>query len=129
MAKRMTRRRFLQASAAAGAVGFWPGRLSGDDKKPAANEKFQLACIGTTGMAKGDWTSLVAGGAEVASYSDVDERLIGDIQGVPQAKFHVDFRKLIEQKGGRRDGIDAGPHSRPATLAALWSAARLRQKR
>lgn len=121
MSRRITRRRFLQTSAAAGAIGFWTGRLSGDEKKTAANDKFQLAAIGTTGMAKSDWTSLVAGGAEVVAYSDVDERLIGDIQkAFPKARFHVDYRKLIEQKGVDGVMVSTPDHIHaPATLTAL----------
>jgi predicted dehydrogenase len=122
MARRLTRRRFLQTSAAAGVVSFWPGGIrAADDKKPAASERLQIAVIGTTGQGQSDWSALVSGGAEVAAYSDVDERKIGAIQSkFPKANFFVDYRKMLEQKG--LDGILVATPDHvhaPATLAAL----------
>jgi predicted dehydrogenase len=111
----------LQSTAAAGAIGFWSGRTTADDKKPTANERLHLGVVGVTNQGEHDWTSLVAGGAEVVAYADVDERLIGKIkERFPNAAYHVDFRKMFDAKG-----LDAVLVATPdhihvhATLAAL----------
>jgi predicted dehydrogenase len=86
MSNRLSRRRFLQASAVAGAFGFWPGGARADDdkpsadkkptadKKPSANEKLHVGVIGIAGQGAYDLNEVYnSGGAEIVALCDVIE--------------------------------------------------------
>jgi predicted dehydrogenase len=121
MSKRLTRRRFLQTSAALGAAGFWSGRLSGDDKKDSPNERLHVGIIGVTNQGEYNTNQVVQAGAAVVALCDVDERRVGKArERFPHATFHVDWRKLLDQKGLDAVVIATPDHIHaPATVAAL----------
>jgi predicted dehydrogenase len=97
---RVTRRRFLKASAALGAVPLL-GRLALPDEKPAAaEEKLRVGVIGVSGQGDYDMSEAAAGGAEIVALCDVDQkRAEAARKRFPQAAFYTDFRRLLEQKG------------------------------
>src|SRR6185312_3471564 len=68
-----------------------------------------------------DWTNIVAAGAEIVAWCDVDERRTGKArERFPHAKFYPDFRRLIDQKGIDAVLVATPDHTHaPATLAAL----------
>src|SRR5262249_43599067 len=111
---------FLQASAA-GAAGYWSSRLSAADKKPSANDRLHVGVIGVAGRGEYDWTNVEKAGAAIVAFCDVDEKRTGKIRDrFPAAKFYVDFRKLLEQKGLDAVVIATPDHTHaPATMAAL----------
>lgn len=121
MANRLSRRRFLQTAAAAGAVGFYPGLLRADDKKVSANEKVNVGIIGVAGQGEYDMNQTAAAGANIVALCDVDEKRSGKArERFPQAKYYPDFRKLIEQKGIDAVVIATPDHTHAnATAAAL----------
>jgi len=98
---RFSRRRFLQTSAAASAAGFLDlPSLCGDSRKPPANERLALGVIGVAGQGAYNIDEVAKAGAEIVALCDVDENRAGAARTrFPKATFHVDFRKLIEQKG------------------------------
>jgi predicted dehydrogenase len=120
MSLRRNRRQFLGASAAAVAGYFaWP--LFAEDKKSAANERLNVGVIGVSNQGEYDWKNVVAAGAEVVAFADVDDTKTGTIRDrFPKAKAFVDFRKMLDEKG-----LDAAVVATPdhvhafATLAAL----------
>jgi predicted dehydrogenase len=96
-----SRRRFLQTSAAVTAAGCLNlPSLCGDTRKPSANERLALGVIGVAGQGAYNIDEVVKGGAEIVALCDVDENRAGAARTrFPKATFHVDFRKLIDQKG------------------------------
>jgi len=122
MANRLSRRRFLQVAAAAGATGFYPGLLRADDKKLSANEKVNVGIIGVAGQGEYDMNQTAGAGANIVALCDVDEKRSGKArERFPQAKYYPDFRKLIEQKG-----IDAVVIATPDHTHAIATAAALK---
>jgi predicted dehydrogenase len=117
MPNRLSRRRFLQSAALAGAAGL---SLAADKKLPAS-ERLAVGVIGVAGQGEHDWTNIVAGGAEVVAWCDVDEKRTGKARAAfPDAKFYADFRRLLDQKGLDAVLVATPDHTHaPATLAAL----------
>src|SRR5437016_14406009 len=139
MSKPFSRRGFLQATAVAGAFGFWPGGARADDKKQSAKGKLHVGVIGMAGKGAYDLNEVYnSGGAEIVALCDVIEgpmgaglennpRLRERVEQVaktrerfPQAKFYTDFRKLLEQPGLDAAVIATPDHTHAvATMAAL----------
>src|SRR5260370_35452368 len=73
-------RRFLQASAVAGAFGFWPGPPRADDKKKqSANDKLHVGVIGIAGQGAYDLNEVhKSGGAGNGAFWDFIEGPSGD---------------------------------------------------
>src|SRR5689334_10293282 len=100
MIHRVNRRRFLQTTAAAGAFGFWSGRLLADDPKPSANERLHVAVIGIAGQGDYDLGETAKTGTAIVGLCDVDEnRAAGARRAHPKAKFFTDFREVFDLKG------------------------------
>src|SRR5262245_43496960 len=137
-----SRRRFLQASAVAGAFGFWPGSSKADDKKkPSANDKLHVGVIGIAGQGAYDLNEVYAsGGAEIVALCDVIDRPNGaGLDSNPRlrargaqvaktrerfrhAKFYTDYRRLLEQPGLDATVVATPDHTHAvATMAALKS--------
>ena len=119
MPHRLTRRRFLQATAAA---GFWLGAARADDKKPGANDRLHIGVVGTYNRAAENWKELAnAGGCEIVALCDVDENLAGGARmKFPKAAFFTDYRKMIDAKGLDAVLVATPDHHHAfATLAAL----------
>jgi predicted dehydrogenase len=140
MSNRLSRRRFLQASAVAGAFGFCPDSLHADDKKKqSANEKLQVGVIGIAGQGAYDLNEVYkSGGAEIVALCDViegpngvgldtnprlrerGEQVAKTRERFPNAKFYTDFRKLLEQPGLEAVVVATPDHTHAvATMAAL----------
>src|SRR5262245_52700536 len=101
MPQRLSRRRFLQTTAA-GAIGFWAASSPAAGRKVSANEKLNLGVIGVAGRGASNLGGV--SGEAIVALCDVDEgRAAQARQRFPQAQFHADFRRLIDQKG--LDGV------------------------
>src|SRR5277367_3565835 len=118
-ARRISRRRFLHASAA-GAMALNTLRLYAADKQEPASERLRVGIIGVAGQGEYDMSN-VAAHAEIAALCDVDEKRAAKArERFPKASFHADFRKLIDQKGLDAVVVATPDHIHaPATLAAL----------
>jgi predicted dehydrogenase len=121
MAQRLDRRRFLRTAAAGGAIGFFSGRLSGDERRPSANDRLHVGVIGVTGRGGEDLNAVANTSARIVALCDVDEEHAGEVRSrFPDAAFHVDFRRLIDQKGLDAVVVGIPDHTHVfATLAAL----------
>jgi predicted dehydrogenase len=121
MHQHVNRRRFLQTSAAAGAMTFWTGRLPADEKKISANERVQVGIIGVAGQGEYDMNEVAKAGAAIVALCDVDEKRTGKArEGFPEAKYYPDFRNLLDQKGLDAVVIATPDHTHAvATVAAL----------
>jgi predicted dehydrogenase len=103
MSKRISRRRFLAASAGTGALlTSIPFVWSETTDKPttSAAEKLNIACIGVDGRGAnnvkvfGDMSDV-----NLVALCDVDSDKLGNrAKEYPKAKTYADFRKMLEQK-------------------------------
>jgi predicted dehydrogenase len=121
MSRRLSRRRFLQSTALAGAASLSAPLLLAANNKTPASERLAVGVIGVAGQGEYDWTNIVEGGAEIVAWCDVDERRTGKArERFPHAKFYPDFRHLLDQKGIDAVLVATPDHTHaPATLAAL----------
>jgi predicted dehydrogenase len=121
MFNRLTRRKFLETAGAVGAIGFWSGRLTGDEKPVPANERLHVGVIGVRGQGTHDLNGVAGGGAIIVALCDVDEEVLGKAHELqPKAQVYTDFRRLLDQKG--LDGVVVGTPDHwhaPITLRAL----------
>jgi predicted dehydrogenase len=115
MSHRVTRRRFLQESAALAAGLGLTGALAADVKKAPPSETVNVGVIGVAGRGGENLHGVVAAGANIVALCDVDtERAAAARSAHPQAKFYQDFRRLLEQKD-----IDAVVVSTPDHMHAI----------
>jgi predicted dehydrogenase len=123
MPHRFTRRRFLQAAAAAGAGSFWSGLLFAGPKKAPASERLAVGVIGIAGQGTYNLDNVASAGAEIVALCDVHESRpeVGKVRArYPKAAFFTDFRKLIDQKGLDAVVVATPDHTHAvATAAAL----------
>jgi predicted dehydrogenase len=121
MPHRISRRRFLQTSAALGVAGWGSGLLQAAGKKLPPSERLQVGVIGTAGQGDYDMSNVAAAGATIAALCDVDERRAASARKrFPKAKFYTDFRKMIGAKGLDAVVVATPDHTHAvATLAAL----------
>lgn len=96
---RPTRRGFLKSTALAASTALWgaPAIL----KAAAPNERLNVAFIGVGGRGGGNLRTITSQqhvGVNVVALCDVNEQNLGRAAELfPQARTHVDFRKLYEQ--------------------------------
>jgi predicted dehydrogenase len=122
MSSRWTRRRFLQSTAAASAAGLATNVLPAADKQVPPSERLRVGMIGTTNQAGYNLNEVVKAGVEIVALCDVDERRAGPVrERFPKAKFHVDWRRVIDQRG-----LDAVVVATPDHIHALATLAALR---
>ena len=125
MTSHLTRRRFLTRTAAT-AAGLWIGapQILRAQTGLSANDRLNIGFIGTAGQA-GFSIGNLKGIANVAALCDVDEtKLAKAKEQFPEAKTHVDFRRLVDEKG-----LDAIVVATPDHTHAVASVAVLRSGR
>jgi predicted dehydrogenase len=114
---KLTRRQFLGAGAAtaAGAV-LWKGLVLAGEAK-GANEKLQVGSVGVSGRGEADLNETAEAGARIVALCDVNEkRAAGARKRFPDAKFFVDFRRMLDEKG--IDAVTVGtPDHTHATIS------------
>jgi predicted dehydrogenase len=96
MSSQITRRRFLQTSAAFAVAA----PLAADEKKSSANERLNLGVIGVGGQ--GGFSLDNIAHENVVALCDVDSErreVAAARKANPKAKFYQDFRRLLDQKG------------------------------
>jgi predicted dehydrogenase len=95
--------------------------LLADGKKPSASERLQVGVIGVAGQGDYDMSNVAGAGADIAALCDVDEnRAVGPRKRFPKAKYYVDFRRLLDQKGLDAVVVATPDHSHAIpTLMAL----------
>jgi predicted dehydrogenase len=119
----LSRRRFLQHSSAATAgllaSGVWSSR--GVAQSTSANEKLNIACIGTANRALADINGVTS--QSIVALCDVDSRFL-EVQAkrFPSAKTYSDYREMFEANAGYVDAVVIGVtdhHHAPATIRAI----------
>jgi predicted dehydrogenase len=121
--RRVSNRRQVLKSLSAGGVGLAAGVFTGTSPRTslAANDKLQIACIGTANRATANIDG-VAGQAIVA-VCDIDDTYLANAKKrFPDARGYVDYRELIEQEAGKVDAVvvsTADHNHAPASIRAI----------
>jgi predicted dehydrogenase len=106
----MTRKHFLQLSAAAGACSLLPGCATA--KRPrriSPNEKLNHACIGVAGMMGGNDLKNFQSHprCQIVAICDVDSTHLEKAAAlVPNARRYADWREMLAQEGDRIDSVN-----------------------
>ena len=112
----ISRRHFL---ATAATVSVLPRRIFGQDGKPGANGKLNIAGVGIGGMGKGNLNQVANLGHNIAALCDVDKGYAkATINQYPNAKFYADFREMLAQEKDIDGVVIATPDHTHAVVAA-----------
>jgi predicted dehydrogenase len=115
----LTRRGFLGAAGAAGALLVVPRGVLGGAAGPAPSDKINIAGIGVGGQGGGD-TRNVANGNNIVALADVDEKKAGKIFGeFAGARKFKDFRKMFDEMGNGIDAVVIGTPDHTHAVAAM----------
>ncbi len=118
----VSRRRFLKYTAAGAAMlstGVW------SDSAPAAsrsaNQKLNIACIGTANRAAADIDELKQ--ESIVALVDVDKSYLDRAAvNFPTARTYADYREMLAKEAGKIDAVMVGTpdhHHAPATIRAI----------
>lgn len=124
-ASSLSRRNFLQASAAAASAGLAaPFVLRSSLRAASPNGKLQHACIGVDGMGWSDLQNFQQHPrVEIVALCDVDaQRLERAAARLPGARLYADWRELLDKEGDRIDSVNVSvpDHSHfPIAMAAI----------
>src|SRR5438105_2346828 len=120
MARRLTRRKFIQASALAG-VGFYAAGGISSGAVRDANSELNIACIGVGG--KGDSDSSQAGKlGKIVAICDIDEKhLDKKAEKFSTAKKYFDFRKMLDEMGKEIDAVVVSTPDHTHAVAAMMA--------
>ena len=121
--RRVSSRRQVLKSLSAGSAGLVAGVFTGTAARPslAANDKLQIACIGTANRATENING-VAGQAIVAVCDIDDTYLDAAKKRFPDARGYADYRELIEKETGKVDAVvvsTADHNHAPASIRAI----------
>ncbi len=119
---RSTRRRFLQQTSASAAIlsaGVWTGVSKAESK--SANEKLNIACIGTANRAAADIQGVQS--ENIVALVDVDKNYLDRAAArFKQARTYADYREMLAKEAGKIDAVVIGTtdhHHAPATIRAI----------
>lgn len=117
MSSQLSRRQFLQASAAAGAGLVVAPHALAQSKSP--NEKLNVAMVGTANQARFSIDNVK--GENIVAVCDIDDNYLAQaVKDFPKAVPYNDFRKMLERKDIDAVVVAVPDHIHaPATLAAL----------
>jgi predicted dehydrogenase len=100
----LSRRRLLAGSAAAAALTIIPRHVLGAPGQPSANNKLNIAGVGTGGMGSGDVRRVPS--ENIVAICDVDARNAANAaKPFPNAKLYSDFRKMLDEMGNQIDAV------------------------
>ena len=99
MWQRATRRQFLKSTAAVAGTLASARLLRGVPIGHSANERVNVAQIGSTGKGRDDLEGVTRAGGNIVALCDVDERHTAQAAtSFPKARRHTDFRRMIESQ-------------------------------
>lgn len=105
----INRRSFIKSTAAAiGTPLFIPNSVSGDGKKPGANDRLNIAWVGIGSMGWRDLRSC-ANGNNIVALADVDPKSHArSLKYFKNAKTFKDFRVMLEEMDDKIDAVGIG---------------------
>ncbi|MBX7258304.1 MAG: Gfo/Idh/MocA family oxidoreductase [Candidatus Hydrogenedentes bacterium] len=103
--KKITRRQFVAATAAAGVFSIVPRRVLAASGETAPSDKLNLGCVGVGGMQGASDVRNVAS-ENIYALCDVDENFLKKAaEAFPQAKLYRDFREMLDKEHKNLNGI------------------------
>lgn len=118
----LNRRDFVKTTSTTAALlstGVWSGTAHAASN--AANEKLNIACIGTANRAAADIDGVK--GENIVAICDIDERYLDRAQQqFKDARSYVDYRELIATEGDKIDAVVVGTADHqhaPASIRAI----------
>jgi predicted dehydrogenase len=122
MPQHLTRRRFLQQSAALAATAAVTGTLPADETKVPPSERVNVGVIGVAGQGAYNLGQVAKAGANIVALCDVHvSRADAARKQFPDAKFYQDFRRVIDH-----NDIDALVVATPDHMHAIPAVAAMR---
>ncbi|HIJ51866.1 MAG TPA: Gfo/Idh/MocA family oxidoreductase [Planctomycetes bacterium] len=95
--QRISRRRFLAATATTAAVTIVPGHVLGGPRNTPPSAKLNIAGIGIGGMGKSNLRQLES--ENIVALCDVDHNYAAQtFKRYPKAKVYTDFRKMLDKQ-------------------------------
>lgn len=101
----LTRRTFIRTSTAATGLAFLPAVSW--SQVLGANERVNVAAIGTGGMGQTDLASVAShGDTAIVALCDVDRRMLdSSAKRYPEAVSYTDYREMMDKMGDRIDAV------------------------
>jgi predicted dehydrogenase len=94
---RLTRRRFLQTSAALAASAAFTDPLPAAPRRLPPSERIRIGVVGLAGQGPANWKPCQ--NEEIVALCDVDLNRAGEARkAFPKAHFYQDYRRLLDQK-------------------------------
>lgn len=121
MARRTSRRTFLQQTAATASIGYWLAGGVQAAESTSPNEKIRMASIGVNG--KGSSDSKDAGDSgEMVAICDVDEKSLGKAgEKWPAAQKFFDFREMLDKMHDKIDAVTVSTPDHCHAAAAIMA--------
>jgi predicted dehydrogenase len=119
---RLSRRKFLQVSAAAGLVSVPRAARSAEKKVgPSPSERLNVAVVGVSNQGAYNLGQVAAAATNIVALCDVyEDRAARAREQFPRATFYTDWRRLFDQKDIEAVVVATPDHTHaPITLAAL----------
>ncbi len=119
MARRLSRRKFLQSSAAVGAGVWIGGSVTEGAKSRDVNGTLNIACIGVGGKGSSDTDDAGSQGNIIAICDIDDKELAKKGEKFPKAKKFNDFRKMYDEMGKDIDAVTVSTPDHTHAVAAM----------
>ncbi len=118
--KKMSRRDFMGAAAAAAAFTFIPRHVLGGRRYISPSEKLNVACIGVGGMGGSDVSQVRT--ENIVAFCDVDwKHAAGTFKRFPNVKKYRDFRRMLDKEGKNIDAVTVSTPDNIHAVAAMMA--------
>jgi predicted dehydrogenase len=116
--REVSRRDLIRGAAGAAAFTFVPGHVLGGDGARAANDKLNIAAIGSGGM--GGANINACSSENIVALCDVDDRhAAGTFKKFPNAKKYKDFRVMLDKEDKNIDAVIVATPDHTHAVAAM----------
>jgi predicted dehydrogenase len=116
--RKISRRDFMSAAAAAAAFTFVPRHVLGGARYISPSEKLNVACIGVSGMGGSDVSQMKT--ENLVAFADVDwKHAAGTFKRYPDVKRYRDFRKMLDKEGKNIDAVTVSTPDNIHAVAAM----------
>ena len=124
MSRRSNRRDFLKQTGAVAGAGFWilgsRTNLKGAAKPQSANEKLNIAFIGSGGRGGSHFKAVSKMDENIVALCDVDDSKAAETyQKCPKAKKYKDFRKMLDEIHKEIDAVFVATPDHTHAVAAV----------
>jgi len=116
--RKLSRRDFMGAAAAAAAFTIVPRSVLGGPRHIPPSEKLNVACIGVGGMGGSDVSQVRT--ENIVAFCDVDwKHAGGTFKRFPSVKKYRDFRRMLDKEGKNIDAVTVSTPDNTHAVAAM----------